>query len=484
MRLEDAENAAEIAEAVEAEDDEMLEDIKKEVRKEVISAFENGEELSLQDNYADNEDAYWQALYEVGWEQAIDEAWGLAAEAQGATSLLNSENEALNEWLWDQAHNELGREVTQPDNYHENAYVDLTHEDKANEDDVAPARHLWIDIEPRKRRMEFTVGWPLDAVPSEVLDEIVEGEAWDHLSADVQRHGQSDTFTSPDPVEVEDEVWVLDIDLDALAEFIGDKAREWISEVVDKDPGAAVAMLVEAVESKDPSLARKLAKAKLPQEVLASLAVSYFADDDIELIRETVGEFGYTGSRGQPMLHVTRADLAGMGITGGRLWDGAPWTLVNLPSNELGYEGVRQRHCVGRHDMGYREAVDRGRIWVWSLRSQYNKPLLTWEVDRRTWENAQRMEAAGDVTASNAKGSAIRQLKGKLNRLAGKDDDEAAVLLWIFARMGVDERMVRDFNDAYKRRAWSGHGIARAPGGPHDGRVQGNPSFNRPWRGE
>jgi hypothetical protein len=478
VKLKDAETPEQVVEAVEDEDPELLADIRSLVEERLRLAVEDAETLSLLESHGEDWDAYWETLHETEWEGAIDEAWSRAIGLENSSPLLNQEDEQFNEWLWDKANDEVRREISQPENYHENVYVDLIRRDASDEEDEAPEGYWRVDVEPQKHTFEFDPGEPLEWVPEEVLDEIVEEVAWEKHDADMGRMSDG-TYQTKEPVDIEDQFWSLQIDVGDLAEYMGDRAREWISELVDRDPEAAVGLLIEAVEAQDPKVARKLAKAKLPQEVLAAIAVSYFADGDVELIRETVGEFGYTGSRGQPMLHVTRADLAAMGITGGRLWDGAPWSLINLPSNELGYEGVRQRHCVGRHDMGYREAVDRGRIWVWSLRSQHNKPLLTWEVDRKGWSLADSMAAPGGpaplADAARMRGSAIRQLKGKLNRMAGKDAAEAAVLLWIFARLGVDERLVRDFNDAYKRGAFVGGGAAPQPRAD-------NPSFNRPCR--
>jgi hypothetical protein len=152
--------------------------------------------------------------------------------------------------------------------------------------------------------------------------------------------------------------------------------------------------------------------------------------------------------------------LQALGITSGRWWDGAPWRLVNLPIEELAYEGTLMRHCVGRFDMGYRDAVERGLTQIWSLRSQFNRPVLTFEIDVHDMRSAQPVIRAG----------AIQQLKGKLNRQAGQDADEARVLFWIFAKLGVDPAGVEDFvGESF----FAGEGFEPP---------QQNPGFNAPWR--
>ena len=121
-----------------------------------------------------------------------------------------------------------------------------------------------------------------------------------------------------------------------------------------------------------PDIHKKLKKAKPPKDVMLSYATAYMADPEdegIEVLREAVGMFGYEGTRGNTMLELGKDTLRELGITQGRWWDGAPWKLVNLPPEELAYEGTLQRHCVGRYDMGYRQAVERGDIQIWSLRS-------------------------------------------------------------------------------------------------------------------
>lgn len=233
--------------------------------------------------------------------------------------------------------------------------------------------------------------------------------------------------------------WKLRVNEDELREWVYDRNVELISDMVDQDPKAAGDIFLEALmDHGRGDLAREIRKLKPPTEVLASFAVAYFEDghEGMQIIEEAVGYWGYEGTRGEPLLTVTRDDLRELGITQGRWWDGAPWTLLNLPKEELAYEGTLQRHCVGRHDMGYRDAVENGEIWIWSLRSAANKPILTFEVDIGTWEQAPGPEQ---------RAHAITQLKGKVNRVPPKNAEENAVLMHVFERLDVSPELVRDF---------------------------------------
>jgi len=272
-------------------------------------------------------------------------------------------------------------------------------------------------------------------------------------------------------------------------EWALDEIRSALSDLVDAEPKEAVAALKRYLKESDPALLKAFKKAKLPLDVQASFAVAFFEDPDegIVIIREALGEFGYEGSRGQTILEVDRAALRELGITSGRWWDGATWRLVNLPPQELAYEGTLMRHCVGRHDMGYRRAVELGDAQIWSLRSKFNKPVLTWEIDAERWRKADSpvsyvSEAVyygelGIISVPHGdceRGRAVDQLKGKLNRASGEERDEALVLSYIFARLHIAPWCVTDFvgtkfSDIFPP-PYPSQPFAENPSG-----------FNRPW---
>ena len=211
---------------------------------------------------------------------------------------------------------------------------------------------------------------------------------------------------------------------------------------------------LRSLDLRDPELAARIRKAELPADALAAYAVAYHGAEGVRILKEAVGDFGYEGSRGETILEVGHEDLRAMGITSGRWWDGAPWRLVNLPVQELAYEGTRQRHCVGRFDMGYREAVERGEREVWSLRSVFDSPVLTFDVDASEWNAA--------TTPVHA-GIAIEHVGGKLNRDAGADPEEAKVLYFVCAALEVDPEFVGDFVDARRRRTPIGFDVPWVP---------------------
>jgi hypothetical protein len=274
-----------------------------------------------------------------------------------------------------------------------------------------------------------------------------EWEEFDDGSDDDDRRFDTGWVESGDNLRLEVKGW------DAH-EWAQDLRTEVYSDLIDADPAFAVKAMLKELGTREPDLAKKVRKAKLPKDVLADYAVTYFQDPDegTELLKEAMGMLDYEGTQGEVLLELDRAALQALGVTKGRWWDGAPWRLIDLPEQELAYEGTLMRHCVGRHNMGYRDAVRRGETAIWSLRSRSNRPMLTFEIDLPRWN------AAG--AHPGERGRAIVQLKGKLNRRAGKDVPEQKALHWIFAQLGVDPRAVTDF----------------AP-------IAGNPgtSFDSPW---
>jgi hypothetical protein len=261
--------------------------------------------------------------------------------------------------------------------------------------------------------------------------------------------------------------WRLQLRQDAH-EWVIDQRVQYYSDLIDEGGEKATKAFMDHLTREYPALAKRVRKAKIPHDVLADFAVMFLEDPTvgIENIQEVVGLWGYEGTRAQVLLEVDRDTLREIGVTDDKWLEGAPWRLLNLPVVELAYEGTLQRHCVGRRDFGYRDAVARGSMYIWSLRSRFNKPILTFEVNRFLWDKA--TEIPGQPTDEH-RGAAIVQLKGKLNRLAGEDQDEQPdtdeqkVVLWIFDQLGVDPDFVSDFvHEKRPRRA--------------------NPGFCAPWR--
>ena len=340
----------------------------------------------------------------------------------------------------------------------------------------------------RDTHIEFRVGLddePYVWVPFDLIEEVL-GDVRPHMElVEWENLGGLEWSSGWTPRDVP----LLLIAQSSAREWALDEIRSALSDLVDADPKEAVAALKRYLKESDPALFKAFKKAKLPLDVQASFAVAFFEDPDegIVIIREALGEFGYEGSRGQTILEVDRAALRELGITSGRWWDGAPWRLVNLPPQELAYEGTLMRHCVGRHDMGYREAVERGAAQIWSLRSKFNKPMLTWEIDAGTWQNADHYGATipetvaygelGDLSVPHGdceRGRAVDQLKGKLNRYSGEERDEALVLSYIFGRLHIAPWCVTDF---------VGTKFPDIFPPPYSQRpAEGNPAgFNRPW---
>lgn len=236
----------------------------------------------------------------------------------------------------------------------------------------------------------------------------------------------------------------LDFNRDRIQEWVVDQRQTYLATMVDADPDHAIAEMMKHIGASFPELARKIRRAQLPKEILTSYAVAFFADPEhgLRVLNEATGEWGYEGTRAQTLLEIDKATLRKLGITQGKWWDGAPWKLLDLPADELAYEGTLMRHCVGRFDMPYRKRVSDGIDYIFSLRSQFNRPVLTFEVVRHEWDTGGGYQFA---LAGLRRALAIRQIKGKLNRRAAENEDEAKVLIYIFSTLGVDPKKVKPF---------------------------------------
>lgn len=326
-----------------------------------------------------------------------------------------------------------------------------------------------IRIGPIHHSINIRIAEPLSWVPSGHLVDLLKDEGpykvdWEEYDEDAYSTGW---FESDDQLR-------MVVKREDAVEWAQDLRQDYYSELIDADPAEATRALLSELERLYPELARKVRKAKLPKDVLADYAVAYFQDreEGIEILSEAMGVFGYEGSNAETILEIDKDILRQLGVHHGRWEHGAPWRLADLPPEELAYEGTLMRHCVGRHGMGYREAVERGDTAIWSLRSRFERPLLTFEVNLPAWKTADETQQSPGM-----RGRAIVQLKGKLNRPAGVDADEAAVLGWVFDQLGVDPREVQGFAPA---RAANPAGSFCAPWRPYRERVAEAPRAVNP----
>lgn len=190
---------------------------------------------------------------------------------------------------------------------------------------------------------------------------------------------------------------------------------------------------------------------KINKEELVDFANAYFIDDEPDEVLEILKDYvtglsapkGLLGDR-EVILKISPETIARLGIRKGIIKEEAPWYLLKLEPNDLSIEGVLMNHCVGQYKMGYREAVEREEIEIWSLRDRNGKPRFTLEVDSRF----------NDTEDPDEKAEAISQLKGKGNRTPGYAQSRSSSLkfpeeveLWdyIFSELGINPSKVSDF---------------------------------------
>lgn len=162
------------------------------------------------------------------------------------------------------------------------------------------------------------------------------------------------------------------------------------------------------------------------------------ADPDFEKMKDDMISFFEVpeGQADRPVLEVPEDRVVF------RYPDG--WYVQDLRPEELPGEGKEMRMCVGRDDMGYMDAVERGEIKILSMRDPRGKPKFTIEV------------------ALDKKGrpKAIAQIKGKANRLPGWNpgqtnqgnvrDDEVAKAVTAVEFLGLDPQKVLDLEPGYR----------------------------------
>ena len=264
---------------------------------------------------------------------------------------------------------------------------------------------------------------------------------------------------------------------DAFYEWCRDLLASYFDQELRKDPAAGLARFFAALQ---PAEAAFLQQANLDQEELLILASSFLggigddADDTRERIAEYVQALQAPETRVREIIGTwTQTDLVAMGIIKGTLFEEAPWQLVKLLPFDLRFEGTMMSHCVGDTGMGYISAIKSGQIEIWSLRSRAGKPRFTLEVDGKFYV------ATHDDTYGRT--FAIKQLKGKGNRLPGFTDRSQTsfkfpeeVVFWhhVFVSMYVTPVDVRDLEPGLAAMGAVGRSL------------QANPvtSFNEPYR--
>lgn len=95
------------------------------------------------------------------------------------------------------------------------------------------------------------------------------------------------------------------------------------------------------------------------------------------------------------------------------------WTVWNLSSADLRAEGKAQSHCLGDEGMGYADAVQRGEIYIWSVKDSQGKSKFTFEVARPSPKNAYRAMTYAEGDGRGLFIAGYKQIKGKGNRLPG-----------------------------------------------------------------
>jgi len=460
MKLYEVDTEDEMIAALKAGDQELLSDLEKEVERAVYGAWSHA-------TY-DTEDLDDEQLF-AQIDSGTGATWGDILEALIEKSPVDVDYVAERvpeERLYEAIRDELAGITDHGATPHGGLFVLADDREGYGHTELKP---IYADL-----YVNFTdqLAWVPEETMAKLLDRALTAD-WEDLG---------DNSWSSGWVETPESLWLVVTSGDRAYEFLLDQHRAWLDHLLENHREQANKMFLGEIRAVDPTLHKKFKKAKLPSDVLGSYALVWFeAGEDPDeraealiVLREAMGIFGYEGSRAEVIVEIDRDTLRSLGITEGKWWDPAPWRLVNLPPEELSYEGTIQRHCVGRHDMGYREAVERGETQIWSLRSAFNKPVLTWEIDLNRWRRADPEDARYDPRVTDLaaeRGLAVAQLKGFRNRISATTPQEALVLGWLFRHLGIDPRYVRDVSPNFGL-------ILRGPQpGPQD-----NPGgFDAPW---
>jgi hypothetical protein len=161
----------------------------------------------------------------------------------------------------------------------------------------------------------------------------------------------------------------------------------------------------------------------------ARITADFNHEKVIEALKEKLAEDGLPDSAPDEVVYRyagTNATVGGASARG--------MYVIALCPDQLRAEGAALGICVGRTDMGYRESLKKGRIKLYSIRTEAGKPKFTIEV---------------------AKGGDIRQVKGKANRLPGFEPgkydlskpDEVRLVVEFLLFLGYSPNEIRQSND-------------------------------------
>lgn len=321
--------------------------------------------------------------------------------------------------------------------------------------DVPSQLDCWISDRHFPENYEF--------IPSEFARKF-----WDDLASEMGITGWADTT---DRIQ-ENQGWAggeditIGIGESDFAEWCRDLIVEHINEIAEKNPNEVRAMFRAALREELPRLTARFIAARPSDEDVLDLAVRWFSGDRddvrsqieewLDIVESPEGEAADDTER-EVVVEVTEDDLRKLGITSGTLWEERPWKLIKLEPKDLPREGTSMRHCVGSKGMKYLQAVQNGEIEIWSLRSKDNKPRFTLEVDE-SFYRANRLAGLGHSSdgPDEFRARAIKQVKGKANRLPGYADaygrskvvrfpEEVPFWAWIFDQLEVNAADVEDF---------------------------------------
>lgn len=322
--------------------------------------------------------------------------------------------------------------------------------------DVPSQMNCWISDRHFPENYEF--------IPAEFAEKF-----WDDLKSEM---GVNDWAEATDRIH-ENQGWAdgeeitIGIGKSDFAEWCRDLISEHINEIAEKNPNEVRAMFRSALYAETGRLSERFYAARPSDEDVLDLAVMWLSGDQdgvrtqIEEWLDVVeggseGEAVELGER-EVVVEITEDDLRKLGITTGTLWEERPWKLIKLEPKDLPSEGTSMRHCVGSKGMKYLQAVQNGEIEIWSLRSKDNKPRFTLEVDE-SFYRADNLSRLGHSPAGpdEFRARAIKQVKGKANRLPGYADaygrskvvrfpEEVQLWAWIFDQLEVNAADVEDF---------------------------------------
>lgn len=321
--------------------------------------------------------------------------------------------------------------------------------------DVPSQMNCWISDRHFPENYEF--------IPSEFAEKF-----WDDLKSEM---GISDWAEATDRIH-ENQGWAdgeeitIGVGESDFAEWCRDLISEHINKIAEKNPNEVRAMFRSALREGLPRLAARFVAAQPNDDDVLDLAVKWFSGDQsevrseieewLDIVESPEGEAAEDAER-EVVVEVAEDDLRKLGITTGTLWEERPWKLIKLEPKDLPSEGTSMRHCVGSKGMKYLQAVQNGEIEIWSLRSKDNKPRFTLEVDE-SFYRADNLSRLGHSPAGpdEFRARAIKQVKGKANRLPGYADaygrskvvrfpEEVQLWAWIFDQLEVNAADVEDF---------------------------------------